>query len=148
MSALKFGLTLGLIGGVTGVLNLANDIPYLKAMASPGWFVANLFGKTCIGTFLGECSAKQLATTIIAVGVGNGIVYAIGGALIGWGFKSLFSSKPKENSENTDNQKPQIIQVVQPIIQQPIQKEIVNDKKKREDRPKTKALVSTKLNKR
>ncbi len=143
MSALKFGMTLGLIGAVTGVLNLANDIPYLKAMAAPGWFVATLFGKACIGSFLGGCSAKEVATTIVAVSVGNGLVYAISGALIGWGFKSLFSSSSSEEKE----QKTQIIQVVQPVIQQPVTKTIVKETIKEEKRPQTKAVVSTKLTK-
>ena len=145
MGALKFGLTLGLIGAVTGVLNLANDIPYLKAMAAPGWFVALAFGKACIGTFLGGCSAKELATTIVAVSVGNGLVYAIGGALIGWGFKALFSSS-SSNEENKE-QKTQIIQVVQPVIQQQAPKTIIKEQKKEEKRPQTKAVVSTKLTK-
>ena len=136
-------MTLGLIGAVTGVFNLANDIPYLKVMAAPGWFVATLFGKACIGSFLAECSAKQLATTIVAVSVGNGLVYAIGGALIGWGFKSLFSSS-SSNEENKE-QRTQIIQLVQPVIQQPTP--IIKEQKKEEPRPQNKAKVSTKVNK-
>lgn len=144
MGALKFGLTLGLIGAVTGVFNLANDIPYLKALAAPGWYVASLFGKSCVG-FLGACTAKELATTIVAVSVGNGLVYAIGGALIGWGFKALFSSS-SSNEENKE-QKTQIIQVVQPVIQQQAPKTIIKEQKKEEKRPQTKAVVSTKLTK-
>lgn len=133
MGALKFGLTFGLIGAVTGVFNLANDIPYLKALAAPGWFVATLFGKACIGTFLGGCSAKQVATTIVAVSVGNGLVYTIVGALIGLGFKSIFNSK-SEPSEPTEQKT-----VVQ-IIQTPV-------KKIKDERPKSKALVTTKIEK-
>ncbi|MGV8142310.1 MAG: hypothetical protein ACP5NS_01595 [Candidatus Pacearchaeota archaeon] len=145
MSALKFGLTLGLIGAVTGVFNLANDIPYLRAMAAPGWLVATAFGKACIGTFLGGCSAKQLATTIVAVSVGNGLVYAIGGALIGWGFKALFSSS-KSDTEIPE-QKTQIVQVIQPVMQAPVANPIVKETKREEKRPQAKAVVSTKVRK-
>ena len=143
MSSLKFGMTLGLIGAVTGVLNLANDIPYLKALAAPGWYVATAFGKACIGSFLVGCSAKELATTIVAVSVGNGLVYAIGGALLGWGFKALFSSSSSENKEQKT-----VIQVIQPVIQQPVEKQIVKEQKKEEKRPQSKAIVSKKIRKR
>ncbi len=143
MSSLKFGLTLGLIGAVAGVFNLANDIPYLKALAAPGWYVASFFGKACIGSFIAECSAKELATTIVAVSVGNGLVYAIAGALIGWGFKSLFSSK-SSSSENSDQKPQQVVQIIQPVIRE---QPPVKEQKRDEKRPQTKAVVSTKITK-
>lgn len=142
MGALKFGLTLGLIGGVTGVLNLANDIPYLRALAAPGWYVATMFGKVCIGTFLSECSARAVATTIVAVGVGNGLVYAVGGALLGWGWKWLTSSK--------DTETPQVVQpITKTIILQapaPLEeaKQVLQPEVKKQVRPTSRAIISKK----
>jgi hypothetical protein len=139
MSTLKFGFILGLIGGVTGVLNLANDIPYLKALASPGWFVAKIFGKACVGAFQGACSAKEVPTTIVAVSVGNGIVYAIAGALLGWGFKAIFSSKssPSTDENQKSSEQKTIIEIVQKQSRE----------NKEDKRSQSKAIVSSKINK-
>jgi flagellar biosynthesis component FlhA len=106
-------------------------------MAAPGWLVATMFGKACIGSFLGACSAKEAATTIVAVSVGNGLVYAIAGALLGWGFKVLFSSKSSNDESSNTPQQKTIIQ----LIQKPVSPQ------KEDKRPQSKAVVSTKLNK-